>query len=851
MAQLTNPEFRAETDNLFPTNGVGQITAADLREQLTNVADSIPFKITGQSSAPGSTDDGNNSGGNGAFTIGDVWINETSDTAYICVDNATGAAIWLNLATGGGIAGVDFQEEGVTVLTSDTVNFEGAAVTVTDVGGVATVTVVASGGNAARVNNSRNNDELIYLSVNATTGVSNPADPLLTGSFDPFDTIANAFLWITENYINAGDVFIELSDEVHTITSGLYPPANIERLHLIGNDETSTILDFNNSGAIQTQAHQILQFSDVEIRRPFSWDTGTIIAEFSTFTIRERMFIMSNTDITFKSSVSYFNGVTVNYECNGTEPAASEGVMQFRGGGLKIQATFAFTVVDITGGGAGQNGPGIPLISFNGGDGLQSTSTSTLNVQDLNAGVLEPGDISIFNGAGNFLDAGTTITNANIVLAGSATATQDDLGGGGSSVITQDEGIQVDAAATTLNFVGTGVTATDAGSNVTDVTIPGRNIFYGFLRVEINDETGSANPGSLPTGPWDTVENAMDYINDTYDFIEYLEIELQHTTGVRTYTLTRDLQVPPCASNVQIFNDSFAQSEAIMDFGGIYTIDIQPWQTLYATDTQLLNMRNLIVYGGQIDNTLLTLAEGVSGYVAIRDGVERYGFGGGEFQIAFGTTIERETTGLAYDNILRIEGGRVRFGDATIAVNDLGDGAGPDVALITTEFGGSVRIQNGATLDLEDILGGGDGEMIISNLAGYDNDGGTVNGTVTLEESSRPSRRENMPKIVAVTASRNLAITDSLDILEVDTSGGAVTVTIPTNATVAFPIGTVINITLLDAANTATLTAAGGVDLNGVTAGSGTFDGANYDTVSLYKRATDAWVVKGNIGAIA
>ena len=108
-----------------------------------------------------------------------------------------------------------------------------------------------------------------------------------------------------------------------------------------------------------------------------------------------------------------------------------------------------------------------------------------------------------------------------------------------------------------------------------------------------------------------------------------------------------------------------------------------------------------------------------------------------------------------------------------------------------------------------------------------------------------------MPKIVAVTASRNLAITDSLDILEVDTSGGAVTVTIPTNATVAFPIGTVINITLLDAANTATLTAAGGVDLNGVTAGSGTFDGANYDTVSLYKRATDAWVVKGNIGAIA
>jgi hypothetical protein len=45
--------------------------------------------------------------------------------------------------------------------------------------------------------------------------------------------------------------------------------------------------------------------------------------------------------------------------------------------------------------------------------------------------------------------------------------------GAGGTIATQDEGISVDAAATTLNFVGAGVTATDAGSNVTTVTIPG------------------------------------------------------------------------------------------------------------------------------------------------------------------------------------------------------------------------------------------------------------------------------------------------------------------------------------------------------------------------------------------
>lgn len=49
----------------------------------------------------------------------------------------------------------------------------------------------------------------------------------------------------------------------------------------------------------------------------------------------------------------------------------------------------------------------------------------------------------------------------------------DQINLGNAGIITQDEGVEIDAAATTLNFVGAGVTATDAGSNVTTVTIPG------------------------------------------------------------------------------------------------------------------------------------------------------------------------------------------------------------------------------------------------------------------------------------------------------------------------------------------------------------------------------------------
>jgi hypothetical protein len=46
-------------------------------------------------------------------------------------------------------------------------------------------------------------------------------------------------------------------------------------------------------------------------------------------------------------------------------------------------------------------------------------------------------------------------------------------GGGGGAVATQEEGVTVVAVSTALNFVGTGVTVTDAGSGVSQITIPG------------------------------------------------------------------------------------------------------------------------------------------------------------------------------------------------------------------------------------------------------------------------------------------------------------------------------------------------------------------------------------------
>jgi hypothetical protein len=84
----------------------------------------------------------------------------------------------------------------------------------------------------------------------------------------------------------------------------------------------------------------------------------------------------------------------------------------------------------------------------------------------------------------------------------------------------------------------------------------------------------------------------------------------------------------------------------------------------------------------------------------------------------------------------------------------------------------------------------------------------------------------------------------------VETTGSSVvTVIIPTEATVPFEIGTLINITQVGA-GVATIAAAVGVSLNGITGGSVALDG-QWSGAALSKRGADAWVIQGALaGAV-
>jgi hypothetical protein len=89
--------------------------------------------------------------------------------------------------------------------------------------------------------------------------------------------------------------------------------------------------------------------------------------------------------------------------------------------------------------------------------------------------------------------------------------------------------------------------------------------------------------------------------------------------------------------------------------------------------------------------------------------------------------------------------------------------------------------------------------------------------------------------------SYTLALTDAGGEADLNNSS-AITVTVPTNATVAFPIGSIIEMTQLGIGKV-TISPAGGVTIN--SAGSVYSIGAQYVTVGLRKTATNGWLLTG------
>ena len=96
----------------------------------------------------------------------------------------------------------------------------------------------------------------------------------------------------------------------------------------------------------------------------------------------------------------------------------------------------------------------------------------------------------------------------------------------------------------------------------------------------------------------------------------------------------------------------------------------------------------------------------------------------------------------------------------------------------------------------------------------------------------------------AQTASYTLVLADAGDLVEVS-NASANNLTVPLNASVAFPVGTQINILQTGAGQT-TVVATGGVTIN---ATPGLKLRAQWSSATLIKRAENTWVLVGDLSA--
>ena len=125
------------------------------------------------------------------------------------------------------------------------------------------------------------------------------------------------------------------------------------------------------------------------------------------------------------------------------------------------------------------------------------------------------------------------------------------------------------------------------------------------------------------------------------------------------------------------------------------------------------------------------------------------------------------------------------------------------------------------------------------------NDGSTYGNLVTTADSLTVSRGMIADVSTnAQTASYTLVLADKNKIVEMGV-GTANTLTVPLNATVAWPVGTQINILQTGAGQT-TITATVGVTIN---AAPGLKMRTQWSYATLVKRATDTWVLVGDIAA--
>ena len=200
--------------------------------------------------------------------------------------------------------------------------------------------------------------------------------------------------------------------------------------------------------------------------------------------------------------------------------------------------------------------------------------------------------------------------------------------------------------------------------------------------------------------------------------------------------------------------------------------------------------------------------------------------------------IDRDTGEVSFPSGVDIENPGLPSGGALGQVLAKASNDDGDVAWSTPAGGGDMLA---AMYDPQAIEG--------DAFARTNHTGEQAIGTITGLQSALDSKAALDPDInTQAGTSYTLTLADR-GRLVVMSNATANTLTIPTNAGVAFPVGTIVSV-VQHGAGATTIAGATGVSVNGVSGGEGSI-GSRYQAVALLKIATDAWLLSGDVADAA
>lgn len=199
-----------------------------------------------------------------------------------------------------------------------------------------------------------------------------------------------------------------------------------------------------------------------------------------------------------------------------------------------------------------------------------------------------------------------------------------------------------------------------------------------------------------------------------------------------------------------------------------------------------------------------------------------------------GSGINGPDAGVPDGYVVDNSGSATRTDGELVTFTPINTNTGPSTLALNGDSNRTIVRSDGQPLQAGDLIDGVPVFMV------YD-----AAGDRWVLLSPVPSQFRNRPVIIAVSASREIALEDEGAILTVDTSAGNVTLTVPANATTAIPVGFITHLYNMNA-NDVVVASAGGVIVNNAI---GPSTRATYSTISLVKINTNEWMLIGDAKA--